>query len=226
MERRDLTQRRHGFDQRRNLIRCFEPGWIRLRSEAAARRSAGTRRLEAGGADEEKRNRRDRIRVQMAKVMAFAAGRLMRRLDGGRESPLGQFASHNRTPRLPRHCRGKISKIASVQIQFSMPPPTAVRKARSSCEIVLRRVRYLYHFNPYFPLRYATNSSRKQTHHDLSHKRMSYELTVNWNRRLTRTPPFTCTFARHSWTASAFRDRGRREQKLKKHKRHELAMAL
>ena len=100
------------------------------------------------------------------------------------------------------------------------------RKARSSCKIALRRVRYLCHFNPYFPPRYATNSSRQQTHHDRSHKRTSYELSVNWNRRLTRTPPLICTFARHSWTASAFRDRGRREQKLKKHKRHALAMAL
>jgi hypothetical protein len=55
---------------------------------------------------------------------------------------------------------------------------------------------------------------------------VSYQLIADWNRRLTRSPPLSCTFARHSRIASAFQDRGRREQNLKNHKRHALAMTF
>jgi hypothetical protein len=55
---------------------------------------------------------------------------------------------------------------------------------------------------PYSPHRYATLQLDDKTHHDCSHKRMSYKLIVDLDSSLNAHVVTFCTFARHSWTAS------------------------
>ena len=86
-----------------------------------------------------------------------------------------------------------------VQIQFS----DVTTNDRPADSIIVQH-RYAAYATPampqpYSPHRYATQTDNK-THHDCSHKRLSYKLIVYWDPSLNAHVILFSTFALQSWT--------------------------